>query len=292
MHAAPVLVRNLAQDPLEVSNQGRRTPPRRPTIRWSGGKSKKYPWLAPGTRLARWFCVGGEGGRVLGVVGTWDGEGVRRGVGGSEAGPLSTTRFSDRDGSTAVCPPSPGREAPRSMMSTRLRGPGKPAAGLLTAQRSLFRSRSSQCQQTSTPHLFSTRLAARTRPWSLSQAFLPAPDGCLTRPALLPEFWEEAALGGIGSDAGQWAQQLKAAWERGTWRGLLRPHWPPVADRIACGCPVASIGRFRSTWSAILALRNLVSCASCTKNKLCRQEARVGEGRGEEGRGERGRLAQ
>lgn len=58
--------------------------------------------------LAVWVGEGGRVGGWLGLRGR-----APRGVGGSEAGPLSTTTttsFFDRDGSTAVCPPPPPPE--------------------------------------------------------------------------------------------------------------------------------------------------------------------------------------
>lgn len=149
---------------------------------WSGEKSRKHPCLAAGTGLARWPCGWErvEGGWGLGV-GT-ERACAERGVGGSEAGPLSTTTttttsFSIGTGARQFVPPLPSqREAPRSMMSTRLRGPGKPAAGLLTVQRSLSDlDPSSECQQTSTPRLHGHRRGARSaaQTWSISKIFHP-----------------------------------------------------------------------------------------------------------------------
>lgn len=67
--------------------------------------------------LAVWVGWVGEGGRVEGWKGGW-GLGLRgrasRGVGGSEAGPLSTTTttsFSIGTGARQFVPPSPAREA-------------------------------------------------------------------------------------------------------------------------------------------------------------------------------------
>ena len=177
MHAAPVLVRNLTQDPPEVSNQGRRTPPSASNHQVVGREKQETSMFSSGNEVGTLALL--WVGKVEGRLATTrrDREGVRRGVGGSEAGPTVHHHrffFSIGTGARQFVPPFPGREAPRSMMSTRLRGPGKPAGGLLTAQRSLFRSRSSPCQQTSTPHVLDP----------LFQPFLPAPDGCLTTTSL------------------------------------------------------------------------------------------------------------
>lgn len=246
---------------------------------WSGKKSRKHPCLAPGTRLARWPC-GWE--RVGGWEGGWDCEGVRRGAWAARrlarCPPPPPPLFSTGTGARQFVPPLPRqREAPRSMMSTRLRGPEKPAAGLLTAQRCLSRSRSCECQQTSTPH-FSVSFRSPAQTWMEHfQNISPSPGWMPEHPR--PPRLAVGALErgcsrrGRPSDAGQWAQQLKAAWERGTWRACRVLTGRLSLTASPARRPVASIGPFGSTWSAILAR------ASCTKNKLCRQEARVGEGR-------------
>lgn len=245
---------------------------------WSGKKSRKHPCLAPGTRLARWPCGWERVGGWLGLRGR-----APRGVGGSEAGPLSTTTttsFFDRDGSTAVCPPPPPPER------------GSPVDDVDAAERTRktgrgARSRSCECQQTSTPHFsVSFRSPAQTG-MEHFQNISPSPGWMAEHPR--PPRLAVGALErgcsrrGRPSDAGQWAQQLKAAWERGTWRACRVLTGRLSLTASPARRPVASIGPFGSTWSAILAR------ASCTKNKLCRQEARVGEGRrgGERGEGTR-----
>lgn len=145
------------------------------------------------------FSSGNEVGTLAVWVGEggWDCEGVRRGAWAARrlarCPPPPPPLFSIGTGARQFVPPLPRqREAPRSMMSTRLRGPEKPAAGpdldlanVNKPQHHTFRYRS--------VHL--PRLG-----WSISKTFLPAPDGWPNihdHHALLLELWKEDAVGGV-----------------------------------------------------------------------------------------------
>jgi hypothetical protein len=140
----------------------------RPTIRWSGGKSRKHPCLC-----------GWEGGRELGEVGTWDQEGVRRGVGGSEAGPLATTAaFSIGTGARQFVPPSPsGSPVDDVDAAERTRKTGR---GVCWRRRD-------PCSDLDLPHVnkpqHHTSLVPRSAadlPWSLARNLFASSGGCPT----------------------------------------------------------------------------------------------------------------
>lgn len=162
---------------------------------------------------------GWKGGWGLGLRGR-----ASRGVGGSEAGPLSTTTttsFSIGTGARQFVPPSPARGASRSMMSTRLRtrktGRGVADGAEILVPISILRM-STNLNTTGTEEVPVQLLRLGAFPKYFSQPRTDARPPTTTTPCPVGALGRGCIRRGRESDAGQWAQQLKAAWERGTWR--------------------------------------------------------------------------